>query len=184
MRTVIADKTVRTRYGADTKGAKVDVEELVQGRESLMERKKVGRPEKYTPEVLAKLGQDLLEWFARKENIWLKDFATLKGFHWAQFSQFASKSDDFSLALKRAKDIQESKLVKLGLSKEVNSSMAIFALKNVSGWRDVQEVRHDPPSEDSPRKRLADAIARIANRTRKEEPAADDNGGRSGEPTV
>jgi hypothetical protein len=103
---------------------------------------RVGRPVKYTPEVLEKLGREMLRWFTAKKNYWLKDFAIKKEMCWSQFTELAEKSEPFSHALKTAKDMQESKLFKLGLSKKYNTAMPIFALKNVAGWRDRQEIDH------------------------------------------
>jgi DNA-packaging protein gp3 len=103
-------------------------------------KRKVGRPTKYTPEVLEVMGAKLLRWFGAKKNLWLKDFAHQNGMHWSQLSELAEKSEEFSHALKTAKEMQEAKLFRAGLSKKYNASMAIFALKNVAGWRDKQEV--------------------------------------------
>jgi hypothetical protein len=116
--------------------------------------KKIGRPEKWTPDKLNVLAEELLSWFANPGNLWLKDFATMKGLYWGSLTDFAEKSESFSHALKIAKEMQESKLVKIGLSKRSNVAMAIFALKNVSGWRDVTEtdlrtkVQFDPVVSD------------------------------------
>ncbi len=99
-----------------------------------------GRPTKYTPEVLDKMAADLIRWFKKPGSLWLKDFALARGFHWSQFTDLAERSPEFSKALKVAKDMQESKLFRMGLSKKHSTSMAIFALKNVSGWRDKSEI--------------------------------------------
>ena len=103
-------------------------------------KRKRGRPTKYTPEVLAKMGEDLIRWFKKPGNIWLKDFAIARGFHWSQFCELAEKSPEFSQALKAAKDMQEAKLFRLGIAKKYSTAMAIFALKNVAGWRDKSEI--------------------------------------------
>ena len=109
-------------------------------RDTMTRKKKNGRPTKYTPEVLDRMGKELLAWFAKPDNLWLKDFALTRGFHWSQFTELAEKSESFSHALKVAKGMQESKLLKIGPNKDYNQAMAIFALKNVAGWRDTQDV--------------------------------------------
>lgn len=102
--------------------------------------KHAGRPVEWPKERVDKLAPALIKWFSQKKNIWLKDFAHRYGITWQAMCEHADKSPLFSDALKRAKEMQEAKLVHLGLRKTVNTSMAIFALKNVAGWRDRQEV--------------------------------------------
>ena len=46
----------------------------------------------------------------------------------------------FSELLKIARDKQTSYLITKGLHRKVNTAMAIFCLKNIAGWRDVQEI--------------------------------------------
>lgn len=103
-------------------------------------KRKTGRPIKYTSEIIEEIGRRMLEWFKDPTNIWLRDFAISLGMSWQRFSEFAKVNDGFSEALKMAHDMQTSKLFRLGLSKNVNAAMPIFALKNTAGWRDVQEL--------------------------------------------
>lgn len=103
----------------------------------------MGRDEKYTDEFLENLAKELIEWIEKNDNFWLGDFAFQRGFSRQRLSEFEKKNEVFADAYKRAKDMQESKLVRLGLSKKNNSSMAIFALKNVAGWRDKVELSGD-----------------------------------------
>lgn len=105
-----------------------------------MEKKKNGRPKKYTDELIEQYADDLIDWFSQPANFWLKDFAIAKGFSWDSFKEVGTKNEKFILALKKARDMQESKLVKMGFSKKFNPAMAIFALKNVAGWRDKTET--------------------------------------------
>lgn len=109
----------------------------------------MGRPKKYTDDYIDKLGNEMLEWFKDPKEFWLKDFAIKNGFPSQLFSVFAEKSDKFSEALKKAKDIQESKLVRMGFNKKFNCAMAIFALKNVSGWRDMLEQKNQLSDEET-----------------------------------
>ena len=93
---------------------------------------------KYTPEVIEQFGDEMFEWFKIKENIWLKDFAINKVISRQRFSEFEKKNKYFAEIYSICKDMQESKFVKLGLSKQVNSALPIFALKQL-GWRDSIE---------------------------------------------
>jgi len=99
----------------------------------------IGRPKKWTQEAIEAEAEALLEWFQDPARFWLKDFAIEREYPSEYFSRFASESEVFSQALKRAKEIQESRLVRMGFSKKVNPAMAVFALKNVAGWRDNPE---------------------------------------------
>jgi hypothetical protein len=106
----------------------------------------------FPPSRLNELADEMLIWFSTPSNLWLKDFAILHGMDWRKFESMADRSEKFRNALKICKDMQESKLFKLGLSKAISNSMPIFALKNTSGWRDVK----DQPRDDIP---LADGDA-------------------------
>jgi hypothetical protein len=118
------------------------------GEEELKEGKKNhqgeggGAPMKWTPEVLDALADKLLVWMKEEKNFWLGDFAVENDMWRAQLDELSNtdRSPKFTDAIKKAKTIQESKLVKLGMSKKYNPAMAIFALKNVAGWRDVQDI--------------------------------------------
>ena len=102
-----------------------------------------GRPPKYTPEIIASLGQEMLQWFTdNKKSFWLKDFAIKKGFPSEYFSRFAEQNDEFRHAYIICKDIQESRLVHKGF-KPYQDRFTTFVLKNVSGWRDNQTVQLD-----------------------------------------
>jgi len=95
---------------------------------------------KYTDEEIELIGEELLEWFGEANNIWMKDFAISRMIGAARISEFSARNEYFAYLLGIAKEMQESKLVRLGLSKKFNPSMPIFALKNVAGWRDVQDM--------------------------------------------
>lgn len=88
---------------------------------------------------LNKLGEELIQFMNEPKNLWLKEFAIMKGFPSEYLSRYAKKSESFNHSLKKAKDIQEAKLVRMGFSKKFNPAFVIFALKNVAGWRDKSE---------------------------------------------
>jgi hypothetical protein len=94
----------------------------------------------YTDAEIEAIADQLVEWFKDARNVWLKDFATEQMLGSQRISEFASKNEYFAFCYNIAKDMQESRLVRLGMSKQVSASMPIFALKNVAGWRDVQDM--------------------------------------------
>jgi len=106
-----------------------------------------------TDEWIEWVADQMLEWFRdsgeeeTNEQIWLKDFArtivspvTGVPYSWDGLCAACEENEKFSLALKTCKDTQESRLFKIGLTSR--SPMPVFALKNVAGWRDKQEVEH------------------------------------------
>lgn len=97
-----------------------------------------GRPKIYDEKFILALIPKLESWCKDEKNFWLGDFAIQIGLWRQRLDEFAELSPKFSDTLKRAKAIQEYRLIKLGLDKNVNGVMAIFALKNVAGWRDQQ----------------------------------------------
>lgn len=106
----------------------------------------MARPKKYTEEKINELAEEFLLWakakFDAKQVFWFKDWAIESGFTWQRVSEFAEQNSKFSDALSKIKLMQESVIVKAGFSKSSNPTFAIFALKNVAGWRDTQDIKH------------------------------------------
>lgn len=94
---------------------------------------------KYPDEYISELADKLDVWINEPDKFWLGSFAADNGFGKQRLTEFAAKNDKFASAYERAKQIQENKLFMLGLSGKGNVTMAIFALKNVAGWRDIKE---------------------------------------------
>lgn len=109
------------------------------------EKNKGGRPPKYTKAIIEKLADDLLEWLAldKPENIFLKEFAAINGLHSQYLTEFAKRSKKFDDALKRAKELQEIKIVKAMTKPGAATTGWIFTSKNVIGFRDRQETDSD-----------------------------------------
>jgi len=97
---------------------------------------------RYTDLVVSKLAKDLIEWIDNPTNFWLGDFAVLNNMGRQRFPELAESNKEFGKAYEIAKQIQENRLVRAGLSNQFNSTMVIFSLKNVAGWRDKSEVEH------------------------------------------
>jgi len=78
-------------------------------------------------------------------NDWptLAKFCTTIGVHRDTLQEWAKKHPEFSVAIKKAKEYQESILVTNGLKGLYNPGFAIFAAKNVIGWKDRQEITGD-----------------------------------------
>lgn len=103
-------------------------------------KRKAGRPKKYTSKFISKLAKKLLVWIQVPENFWLGEFAVENGFDRHRLTEFANNHEEFSLALKIAKQSAENRIVKGAITGVFNSTFCIFTLKNIAGWRDVQEI--------------------------------------------
>jgi hypothetical protein len=72
----------------------------------------------------------------------LAGFASVIGVHRDTLNEWEKVHPEFSDAVKRAKAHQERILVSNGLSDRYNSTMTIFALKNLADWKDRQSHDH------------------------------------------
>ncbi len=101
-----------------------------------------GRPTEWTEEVAMELAKELMEWMeASEENILFNRFLyEKKGLSHQIISELCHKWPKFSDAIKRAKDLQESKLVDGAMKMKLNTTMTIFFLKCNRGWQDKQQV--------------------------------------------
>jgi len=101
----------------------------------------------WTEDRLENLGRELLTWIRCKDengcsmNIWLKDFASERDMGWSSITNLSNRNAFLFQCIEVAKQIQESILFKLGLGSK--GTMPQFALKNVAGWTDKSEVKHD-----------------------------------------
>ena len=102
-------------------------------------------PSKYTEEYLEKLADKLDKWIKVETNYWLGEFAVENEMDRHTLADLAGDEERCKKLFdtyKKAKQVQENRLVKKGQSKSGNVAFTIFTLKNVSGWRDKQEIEH------------------------------------------
>ena len=118
----------------------------------------MGRPKKYTERFLRQEGKELLEWLKVEDNYFLIDFCTDKPYSWNRFREWARKSKHFSTTLKKAHDIQTSKIVKGMMANKYNQTAAIFTLKNVSNWNDQRKEEKREIDVSEHLKTIANAI--------------------------
>lgn len=122
---------------------------------------KIGRPSLYKPEYC----QAIVDYFDKdpyqKVNVvtghsdgkpitktelkandlpFLAGFAKSIGVNRDTVNEWAKHHPDFSVALKKAKELQEQMLATNGLHGLYNPTFAIFTAKNVAGWRDKVET--------------------------------------------
>ena len=115
----------------------------------MVKRRKGGQPGnvnavKWSEEDALRIGEDLLEWMERKEqNIFLGTFLRSQGLYRDIVRKLSDRFPSFGDLIKKAKEIQEDKLAFYALTKNINTAMAIFLLKNNHGYKDRQEHSHD-----------------------------------------
>lgn len=113
------------------------------------DKNKGGQPknknaEKWSEAEALSLGNRLIDWLKEsRTNIFMKDFLILQNDYYNDLIVYLSeKYTSFSELIKRAKEIQEIKLLQNSTENNINPTMTIFILKNNHGWKDKQEVEH------------------------------------------
>ena len=102
---------------------------------------KGGRPVKWTSSFVA----EEIEWMKKYlissegENIvFKKELCHLRKYSHSQFTTYVAKFELFE-AIKEIDEILEVRIAKAGMTNEINTTMAIFCLKNNHGWKDKTE---------------------------------------------
>ena len=106
-----------------------------------MASKKMGRPLKWTEKEAMILANELIDWMLESpNNIWFESFIYIEKKLYPQLlSELANNYPDFAESLKRAKKIQEGKIIDGALQQKTNVAMSIFLLKNNHGYKDKNE---------------------------------------------
>jgi len=85
--------------------------------------------------TIRELADALLKDYAESQALWLQDFFITRLITRKQIMNMRNRSEYFAEVYSLCKDIQESRLFKAGLTGAGNINQVIFALKNVSLWR-------------------------------------------------
>ena len=110
-----------------------------------------GRPSKYKPAYCKKLVdyfnvdpfETIKDQEGRDTGVYshnfpsFQRFANMLGVSVDTLKYWAKKNADFLVAIKKAKELQESFLTESALYGLINSTFAIFTAKNVCGWSDA-----------------------------------------------
>jgi hypothetical protein len=100
----------------------------------------------WTPELIKALADDMLDWFrADSSRIWLQDYFNDRLISRNSITRILNRDSYFAEIYTICKSIQESRLFHAGFRAEGNINQVIFALKNVSKWRN--EPKEDPDKE-------------------------------------
>ena len=118
-----------------------------------MSRKKGGQPnntnaEKWTEEELLEVGNKLLTWMQKPDNIFFEKFLLLEFDIYGSFlATYKSKYDSFSKLLDKAKKLQEFKLSEGGLKKDFDGGVTKFCLINNHGYTSERTVNENKNTE-------------------------------------
>lgn len=119
----------------------------------------------FTEQFIKTLTANLKAWIEDDNNYWLGSFAKDNHIHRQRLTEIAQMDEDFAYMYELAKQHQENRLVMKAMEGDLQHTMAIFALKNVAGWRDEQHIKAEGlapvfiinPPKDAPRNRLTEA---------------------------
>jgi len=106
--------------------------------------------EKWTLDEAMKLGNELIEWMKEKDkddvdkgNIFYEEFLCIENDYYEELiSYLCKKFEPFFKLIKKAKKIQELKLIKFGIADRLQATMTIFVLKNHHGYKDRSETEN------------------------------------------
>lgn len=114
----------------------------------------IGRPEKWTQELLEIEAKALREWVVQPRSLWLKGFAYERGYKPQNLTEFAAKSMAFSEALEFAKDEQERKFIYGAWSKEMDMAFVKHFMPRMlrdrpewkTSWDQIEEKIDEKPT--------------------------------------
>ena len=104
--------------------------------------KRKGINQKWTEERINEEADALIEYTETCSLPFIKDFTYDRGYPSSYVADRFSHNERFCNALKRLKDRQEMQIIKGAMTNKLNCTFCIFTLKNIAGWRDVQEQKH------------------------------------------
>jgi len=99
-------------------------------------------PWKWTEEEALKVGYELLEWMeASEDNLFFQEFlVTKKGLYRDLVADLSGYYPEFARIVKKAKELQEFRLVRLAAKQKINPVFTIFLLKNHHNYEDKKTV--------------------------------------------
>lgn len=100
-----------------------------------------GRPIVYDDNFIEAEALAFREWMKNPCNLYFKEFAFERGYSPQRLSEFSARNQRFSEVYAEAKQWQEIRLVRGGLTNEFNSNFTKFVMYNVCGWVDKQETK-------------------------------------------
>ena len=118
----------------------------------------VGRPRTFTDEQVAEIREKLVQYIATTEIPIVAEFAYQNDIN----RQILYDYPEFSTLTKKLIAKKEAQLERKGLMNEVNSTMAIFSLKQL-GWTDKQEMKIEGGETPVEIKQTIDKVKAMVN---------------------
>ena len=118
----------------------------------------VGRPRTFTDEQVAEIRDKLVQYIATTEIPIVAEFAYQNDIN----RQILYDYPEFSTLTKKLIAKKEAQLERKGLMNEVNSTMAIFSLKQL-GWTDKQEMKIEGGDTPVEIKQTIDKVKAMVN---------------------
>jgi hypothetical protein len=100
---------------------------------------------RYTKQWIDRKAVALVKYTKEPGILFLEEFCERHRFATQRISELCDKSEIFSEAVKRFKDVQRKRIVIAAMANKINCAVAIFTLKNVSGWKDsplIDQSKH------------------------------------------
>lgn len=115
---------------------------------------------KWSEEEIVALADEFLKWYEKDEaNIWFKGFFTKKRVTRSTIERLRERNEYFDEIYSLVKDMQEERLVNLGIDGGKSTPFVMFLMKNILGYR--QDGRDDTETEE--RVEFVDAWPRDKN---------------------
>jgi hypothetical protein len=108
----------------------------------------------WTDAEIRAMADELLEWMEDDESrVWLKGWFIEKHIPYITAERLMEKNDYFAEVFGMCRDLQEQRLVDMGLSGKGRTAMVIFCLKQkIHGWKD----KADPEDETDDHELIVD----------------------------
>lgn len=128
--------------------------------------KPFGRPVEWTKERIDQEADALEEWLKDPNNYYANNFFCDRGISRQHVQPFCEKSVHFSDTWRKAKEIQEQRLINLAVTRKGDPGFIKFMLVSKGGWKDESTVNHNL----NPLASLLDKIASVDNQAITVEP--------------
>ena len=108
-------------------------------------RSEILKPRKskdFKKKEVQKIAEDMIDWMQSPLNYVFKDFLSQTGLSKSNINSFKNKYDFFAEAYALCKNMQEFKIAQDALRNKIQTTFAIFMLKNAHGWQNVEETKN------------------------------------------
>lgn len=96
-----------------------------------------GRPKIWTDDAIENEASELMKWADSDQNLWIKDFAHLRGYSPQRYAEWRKSNKVFSDAFEYAKDKQERKFFMGALNKDMDMVFVKYFMPRVLNDRPV-----------------------------------------------